>query len=43
MFQFWIGRELGGEAQANHVDETHSGHFNTARRELCTMADSGSL
>ena len=27
MFQFWIGGELGGEAQANHVDETHSGHF----------------
>ena len=35
MFQFWIGGELGGEAQAIRVGETHSGSFNTARREFC--------
>ena len=43
MFQFWIGRELRGEAQASHVGEAHSGHFNAARRELCMTADSGLL
>ena len=43
MFQFWIGRELGCEAQASRIGETDSGHFNAVGRKLCMLADLGSV
>ena len=42
MFQCWIGRELGCEAEAIGIGETDSGHSNAVRLELCMLTDSGS-